>query len=32
MAQNEARMQLRALAYNLGIFLRRTDLPDEMAD
>jgi hypothetical protein len=32
MAQNEVRLQLHALAYNLGIFLQGTDLPEEMAD
>jgi hypothetical protein len=32
MAQNEVRLQLHALAYNLGIFLQGTDLPKEMAD
>ena len=32
MAQNEVRLQLHALAYNLGIFLQGADLPDEMAD
>jgi hypothetical protein len=30
MAQNEVR--LHALAYNLGVFLQGTDLPEEMAD
>ena len=32
MAQNEVRHQLHALAYNLGVFLQGTDLPEEMAD
>jgi hypothetical protein len=32
MAQNEVRLQLHALAYNLGIFLKGADLPEEMAD
>jgi hypothetical protein len=40
MAQNEVRLQLHALAYNLGMFLQSTDLPrrgrhlvaDELAD
>ena len=31
MAQNEVRLQLHALAYNLGVFLQG-DLPEEMAD
>ena len=31
MAQNEVRLQLHALAYNIGIFLKGTDLPEEMA-
>ena len=31
-AQNEVRPQLHALAYNLGVFLQGTDLPEEMAD
>lgn len=31
-AQNEVRLQLDALAYNLGAFLQGTDLPEEMAD
>lgn len=30
--QNEVRLQLHALAYNLGVFLQGTDLPEEMAD
>jgi hypothetical protein len=32
MAQNEVRLQFHALAYNLGVFLQGTDLPEEMAD
>lgn len=32
MAQNEVRLQLHALAYNLGVFLQGADLPDEIAD
>jgi regulation of enolase protein 1 (concanavalin A-like superfamily) len=32
MAQNEARLQLHALAYNIGVFLKGTGLPDEIAD
>jgi hypothetical protein len=32
MAQNEIRLQLHALAYNLGVFLQGTVLPEEMAD
>jgi hypothetical protein len=32
MAQNEVRLQLHALAYNLGVFLKGADLPKEMAD
>jgi hypothetical protein len=32
MAQNEVRLQLHALAYNLGAFLQTADLPDEIAD
>ena len=32
LAQNEVRLQLNALAYNLGVFLQGTDLPEEMAD
>jgi hypothetical protein len=32
MAQNEARLQLHALACNLGVFLQGADLPEEMAD
>ncbi|WP_411572534.1 transposase [Tropicimonas sp. TH_r6] len=31
MAQNEVRLQLHALAYNLVVFLQGTDLPEEMA-
>ena len=31
MAQNEVRLQLHALAYNLGVFLLGTDLPKEIA-
>ena len=31
-AQNEVRLQLHALAYNLGVFLQGVDLPEEMAD
>lgn len=29
---NEVRLQLHALAYNLGSFLKRADLPEEVAD
>ena len=29
---NEVRLQLHALAYNLGSFLGRADLPEEVAD
>ena len=32
MAQNEVRLQLHALAYNPGVFLQGTDLPEEIAD
>ncbi|MEO0991650.1 MAG: IS1380 family transposase, partial [Pseudomonadota bacterium] len=32
MAQNEIRLQLHALACNLGVFLQGIDLPEEMAD
>jgi len=32
MAQNEVRLQLHALAYNLGVFLQGADLPEEIAD
>ena len=32
MAQNGVRLQLHALAYNLGVFLQSADLPEEMAD
>ena len=31
MAQNEVRLQLHALAYNLGMFLQTAELPDEVA-
>jgi hypothetical protein len=31
-AQNEVRLQLHALAYNLGVFLQKADLPEEVAD
>jgi hypothetical protein len=31
MAQNEVRLQLHGLAYNLGMFLQAADLPDEVA-
>lgn len=31
MAQNEVRLQLHALAYNLGAFLQVADLPEEIA-
>jgi hypothetical protein len=31
MAQNHVRLQLHALAYNLGMFLHSTELPDEVA-
>jgi hypothetical protein len=31
MAQNEVRLQLHALAYNLGAFLQVADLPAEIA-
>ena len=31
MAQNEVRLQLHALAYNLGMFLQSTGLPEEVA-
>jgi len=31
MTQNEVRLQLHALAYNLGMFLSSADLPDEIA-
>jgi hypothetical protein len=31
MAQNEVRLQLHALAYNLGAFLQIADLPEEIA-
>ncbi len=29
---NEVRLQLHALAYNLGVFLQGVELPEEMAD
>ncbi len=32
MAQNEVRLQLHALAYNLGVFLQGVGLPNEIAD
>ena len=32
MAQNEVRLQLHALAYNLGVFLQGAELPEEMVD
>ncbi len=32
MGQNEVRLQLHALAYNLGTFLQGADLPEEVAD
>ncbi len=32
MTQNEVRLQLHALAYNLGTFLQGADLPEEIAD
>jgi transposase len=32
MVQNEVRLQLHALAYNLGVFIQGTDLPEEVAD
>jgi Transposase DDE domain group 1 len=32
MAQNEVRLQLHALAYNLGVFLQGAELPEEIAD
>lgn len=32
MAQNEVRLQLHALAYNLGVFLKGADFPEEMAE
>ena len=32
MAQNEARLQLPAMACNLGVFLQGTDLPEAIAD
>jgi len=32
MAQNEVRLQLHALAYNLGVLLQGAELPEEVAD
>ena len=32
MAQNEVRLQLHALAYDLGVLLQGTELPEEVAD
>ena len=32
MAQNEVRLQLHVLAYNLGVFLQGTDLPEQIGD
>jgi len=32
MAQNEIRLQLHALAYNLGVFPQGTNLPEQIAD
>lgn len=32
MAQNEVRLQLHALVYNLGVFLQSADLSEEIAD
>jgi hypothetical protein len=32
MTQNEVRILLDALAYDLGVFLQGTDLPEEVAD
>jgi len=32
LAQNEVRLQLHALAYNLGVFLQGADLPEEVAE
>jgi hypothetical protein len=32
MAQNEVRLQLHILAYNLSVFLQGTELPEDMAD
>jgi hypothetical protein len=32
LTQNEVRLQLHALAYNLGVFLKGADLPEEIAD
>ncbi len=31
-AERRSRLQLHALAYNLGVFLQGTDLPEQMAD
>jgi hypothetical protein len=31
-AQNEVKLQFHALAYNLGVFLQGTDLPEQIAD
>ena len=31
-SDNEVRLQLHALAYNLGVFLQGVDLPEEVAD
>ena len=30
--QNEVRLQLHALVYNLGVFLQGADLPEEIAN
>jgi hypothetical protein len=32
MVQNEARLQLHAMACNLGVFLQGTDFPEAIAD
>jgi hypothetical protein len=32
LAQNEVRLELHALAYNFGVFLKGADLPEEIAD
>ena len=32
MVQNEVRLQLHTLAYNLGVFLQGTDLPEQISD
>ena len=32
MAQNEVRLPLHALAYNLSVFMQSTDLPEKMVD